>query len=68
MFNKVVLTVQILIAATTLALIGLMCVGLWAASKHRQAADCYRAGGGEECASSNSRAVRVADRIMQLAS
>lgn len=67
MLNKIFAAIQLITLAITAALLCLIGIGLWASGKHRDAAACYRAGGGEECASSNSRAVRVADWIMQKA-
>ena len=67
MLNKFFAALQVVTLAITAALLCLIGIGLWASVKHREAAACYRAGGGEECASSNSRATRIADWIMQKA-
>ena len=48
-----------------LLMLALMALTVWDAGKHHEAARCYRAGGGAECAVDNSRAVRIADRIIE---
>lgn len=64
MKSKIWTGLVIAVQVGTMLMLTLMALTIWDAGKHHEAARCYRAGGGAECAATNSRAVRIADRII----